>query len=265
MRGQAVRDLLIVLASLALAAGAVEAQPRSARVTALIEDLVAANRILAMQGILPGYGHVSARHPENPNRYFLSRSLAPELVTADDVVELDLDSVAVDSAGKALYLERFIHGEIYKARPDVQAIVHSHSAAVVSFSVGSTPLRAVTHDAAFLLGGVPIWDYRDFGTAKGALVDTPERGRALAAKLADRPLVLMRNHGVALVGRSLPGVVEQSVWLEKNAQIQSDLLARGDEIIYLELDAPSGSGSGGGNAGGRAWELWKRQVSSGAR
>ena len=165
----------------------------------------------------------------------------------------------------SFYLERFIHGEIYKARPDVQAIVHNHSPAVISFSVGSTPLRAVTHDSAFLLGGVPIWDYRDFGTANGALVDTPQRGRALAAKLGERPVVLLRNHGVALVGGSLPQVVQQSVWLEKNAQIQSDLLARGDDITYLELDTGASGGGGGGDAGGRAWELWKRQVSGGER
>ena len=253
------RAVTTAVVCLALVAWA-EGQQRSARVTAVLEDLVAANRVLAAQEILPGYGHVSARHPENPNRYFLSRSLAPELVTIGDIVEFDLDSVAGDSSGGAFYLERFIHGEIYKARPDVQAIVHSHSPAVVSFSVGSTPLRAVTHDAAFLLGGVPIWDYRDFGTADGALVDTPERGRALATTLDDRPVVLLRNHGVALVGRSLPGVVEQSVWLEKNARIQSDLLARGDEIIYLELDREPGAGGSAGG-GGRAWELWKRQVS----
>jgi ribulose-5-phosphate 4-epimerase/fuculose-1-phosphate aldolase len=263
------RAITTALASLALVSLATQAQQPSAKVAAVIEDLVAANRILAAHGILPGYGHVSARHPENPNRYFLSRSLAPELVTAQDIVEFDLDSVAVDSKGYSFYLERFIHGEIYKARPDVQAIVHNHSPAVISFGVGSTPLRAVTHDAAFLLGGVPIWDYRDFGTANGVLVDTPQRGRALAAALDDRPVVLLRNHGVALVGGSLPGVVQQSVFLEKNAQIQSDLLARGDEIIYLELDTGprggAGGGGGGGDAGGRAWELWKRQVSLDSR
>ena len=115
-----------------------------------------------------------------------------------------------------------------------------------------------------LLGGVPIWDYRDFGTADGALVDTPQGGRALAVTLDDRPVVLLRNHGVALVGGSLPAVVQQSVWLEKNAQIQSDLLARGDDIIYLELDT-RGAAGGGGGGGGRAWELWKRQVSLGSR
>ena len=139
---------------------------QEASVASVIEDLVAANRILAAEGILPGYGHVSVRHPEDFSRYFLSRSLAPELVTIDDVVEFDLDSVAIDSKGFSLfYLERFIHGEIYKARPDVQAIVHNHSPTVISFGIGSTPLRPVFHQAAFFLDGVPVWDYRDFGTA----------------------------------------------------------------------------------------------------
>ena len=255
------RAIVVSIVSLTFVSFAAHSQPRSARAAAVIEDLVAANRILAAQGILPGYGHVSARNPDNPNHYFLSRSLAPELVTADDIVEFDLDSNAVDSKNTAFYLERFIHGEIYRARPDVQAVVHDHSPAVISFGVGSTPLRPVTHDAAFILGGVPIWDYRDFGTANGALVDTPERGRALAKSLGGRPVVLLRNHGVAIVAGSLPGVVQNSVTLEKNAQILNDLLARGDRITYLELDEqPRGQG-GSGDAGGRAWELWKRQVS----
>ena len=172
---------------------AVTAQTHSAAVVAVIEDLVAANQILAAEGILPGYGHVSARHPEDPNRYFLSRAIAPELVTVDDILELDLDSVIVDSSGSSSYLERFIHGEIYKLRPDVQAVVHNHSPTVISFGIGSTPLRPVFHQAAFFLDGIPIWDYRDFGTADGALVDTPGRGRGLAVALADRPVVLMRN------------------------------------------------------------------------
>ena len=141
----------------------------------MIEDLVAANRILAAEGILPGYGHVSARHPEDPSRYFLSRAIAPELVTADDILELDLESVVIEPRGSSSYLERFIHGEIYKARPDVQAVVHNHSPTVISFGIGSTPLRPVFHQAAFFLDGIPIWDYRDFGTAEGALVDTPAR------------------------------------------------------------------------------------------
>jgi HCOMODA/2-hydroxy-3-carboxy-muconic semialdehyde decarboxylase len=249
---------VVALVSLALAAAAADAQPRSARATAVIEELVVANRVLAAQGILPGYGHVSARNPDDPNRYFLARSLAPELVTADDIVEFDLDSLPVDATDADFYRERFIHGEIYRARSEVQAVVHDHSPAVIAFGAGATPLRPVTHDAAFLQGGVPIWDYREFGTAGGALVDTPERGRALAKALGARPVVLMRNHGVAIVSDSLPGVVQSSVSLEKNAEILNALLARGDRISYLELDTQA-QGTGGGG-GARAWDAWKRQA-----
>lgn len=231
------------------------AQGRSAAVAAVVEELVAANRILAAQGILPGYGHVSVRHPENPNRYLISRSLAPELVTAADIVELDLDSVPVSASAPRLYLERFIHGEIYKIRPDVDAVVHNHTPTVISFGIGSTPLRPVFHQAAFFLDGIPIWDYRDFGTADGALVDTPERGAGLAAALEDRPAVLMRNHGVAVVGSTLPMVVGRSITLESNAEMQSQALARGDEITYLEQDAESP-----GSSFDRAWDLWLRQL-----
>ena len=230
-------------------------QERSAAVTAVVEELVAANRILAAQGILPGYGHISVRHPQNPDRYFISRSLAPELVTAEDVVELDLDSVPVSASAPRLYLERFIHGEIYKARPDVNAVVHNHTPTVISFGIGSTPLRPVFHMAAFFLDGIPIWDYRDFGIANGALVDTPERGRGLAVALADRPVVLMRNHGVAIVGSTVQMVVGRSITLEINAQIQSQAMARGDEIVYLEQDAETI-----GSTFERSWDLWLRQL-----
>ncbi len=249
MRYPAVCGLLICLPLAAAAQGP------SVEVAAVIEDLVAANRILAAEGILPGYGHVSVRHPEDPSRYFLSRSIAPELVAADDVVEFDLDSVPIDSEGFSFYLERFIHGEIYKARPDAQAVVHNHSPTVISFGIGSTPLRPVFHQAAFFLDGVPIWDYRDFGTADGALVDTRARGEALAAKLSNRPAVLMRNHGVAVVGTSLAMVVGRSITLEDNAQMQSEALARGDEIVYLEQDEETL-----GSSFERAWDLWKRRL-----
>jgi len=254
------RILLVILALAFLPPLTAAAQGNSTEVAAAIEDLVAANRILAAQGILPGYGHVSVRHPEDPNRYFLSRSLAPELVTADDIVEFDLDSVAIDSKGFTFYLERFIHGEIYKARPDVQAVVHNHSPTVISFGIGSTPLRPVFHMASFFLDGVPIWDYRDFGTAEGALVDTPGRARGLAVALADRPAVLMRNHGIAVVGPSLMMVVGRSITLEENAAMQNQTLARGDDVTYLELaEEPVGFNFD------RSWELWKRQLPNDGR
>ena len=250
------RIIALVIASVAYLPLLASAQGASTEVSMVIEDLVAANRVLATQGILPGYGHVSVRHPEDPTRYFMSRSLAPELVTADDIVEFDLDSVAIDSKGYSFYLERFIHGEIYKARPDVQAVVHNHSPTVISFGIGSIPLRPVFHMASFFLDGVPIWDYRDFGTADGALVHNPERGRGLAMALADRPVILMRNHGVAVVGPSLSMVVGRSITLEENAEMQSQALDRGGEITYLELnEEPLGF------TFDRSWDLWKRQVS----
>ena len=247
-----IRSFLLLLATMPLLA---QAQQRSPQLTALIDDLVAANRILAAQGILPGYGHVSVRHPTNPNRYFMSRSIAPELVTAEDIVELDLDSNTVDPQAPRSYLERFIHGEIYKVRPDVNAVVHNHSPTVISFGIGTTPLRPVFHQAAFFLDGIPIWDYRDFGLSDGALVDTPARGHALAAALKDRPVVMMKNHGVAVAAATLPLVVGWSIALEQNAEIQSAALARGDEITYLEFDQEAP-----GSDFLRAWDLWKRQL-----
>ena len=132
------------------------AQDQSSAVAAVIDDLVAANHILAAKGILPGYGHVSVRHPQNAQHYLMSRSLAPEIVTAQDIVEYDLDSRPIDAKARPGYRERFIHGEIYKARPDVLAIVHNHSPTVIAFGIGNTPLRPVFHQAGFLLGGVPV-------------------------------------------------------------------------------------------------------------
>ncbi len=132
--------------------------------SALIDDLVAANRILVDQGVLDGYGHVSVRRPADPQRYLMSRSIAPELVTATDVMEYDLDSNPVDARGRATYLERFIHGEVYRARPDVKAIVHDHSPSVIPFGVSTVPLRPLYHMSAFLGGGVPVFDIK---TASG--------------------------------------------------------------------------------------------------
>ena len=156
---------------------------------AIIEDLVAANRILAQEGIVDAYGHVSIRHPGNPNRYLLSRSLAPVLVTAQDIVEYDLDSNAVEARGRTSVLERFIHGEVYKARPDVNAVIHTHSPTVVPFSVTQVPLRPVLHTAFFLWVGVPVWDIRDAGdpASAGMLVRNGRLGKSLAAMLGDKP------------------------------------------------------------------------------
>jgi HCOMODA/2-hydroxy-3-carboxy-muconic semialdehyde decarboxylase len=168
---------------------------------ALIEDLATANRVLAQEGVLDAYGHVSVRHPNNPNRYFISRSLAPILVITDDIMEYDLDSDPVDSKGRRSVLERFIHGEVYQARPDVHAVIHSHSPTVVPFSVTQTPLRPVIHVASFLWVGVPVFEIRDAGgPATDMLVRNGTLGKALASTLGNKPVALMRGHGNVVVG-----------------------------------------------------------------
>ncbi|MGH7356385.1 MAG: class II aldolase/adducin family protein, partial [Candidatus Rokuibacteriota bacterium] len=155
----------------------------------LVEDLVAANRILVDQGVLDGYGHVSVRHDRDPNRYLMSRSIAPELVTVADIMEYDLDSVPVDPRGRTTYLERFIHGEVYKLRPDVKAVVHNHSPSMIPFGVTGAPLRPLYHMSAFLSGGVPVFDIRAAtGQTTDMLVRDPLLGRALAQALGDRPV-----------------------------------------------------------------------------
>src|SRR2546425_4034152 len=165
----------------------------------LVEDLVAANRILVDQGVLDAYGHVSVRHDRDPSRYLMSRSLAPELVTAADVMEYDLESVPVEPRGRSLYLERFIHGAIYKLRPDVLAVVHHHSPSVIPFGVTTAPLRPLYHMSAFLGDGVPVFDIKTAaGESTDMLIRNPALGRALAQTLAAKPVALMRGHGAVV-------------------------------------------------------------------
>jgi HCOMODA/2-hydroxy-3-carboxy-muconic semialdehyde decarboxylase len=225
---------------------------------ALIEDLVAANHILAAEAVVDGYGHVSARHDRSPERFLIARSVAPELVSAEDILELDLDGDAVDPRGRKLYLERFIHGEIYRVRPDVKAIVHHHSAAVIPFSITGVPLRPVYHMAAFVGQGVPVFEIRAAGGTTDMLVRTPALGRALAATLADKPAALMRGHGAVVVGRSISEAVARSVYLQMNARLQAQAMALGGEVTYL--DAGEVEQLGAPSWYDRAWELWKRKA-----
>ena len=225
---------------------------------ALVEDIVAANRILAALDIVDGYGHVSMRHDKNPGRYLIARSIAPELVTADDILELDLDSVPVDGSKPKMYLERFIHGEIYKVRPDVKAIVHNHAASIIPFGVGSVALRPVYHMAGFIGKGVPVFDIREVAGDTDMLVRTPELGAALARTLADKPAALMRGHGAVVVGDSVAQAVGRSYYLQMDAKLQAQAAALGGEIRYLdEGEASKAEGFGGYE---RSWELWKRKA-----
>ena len=264
------RREFVVRASAALA-GALLGAPLRARTSqtsvapppsrdALIEDLVAANRILAQHGIVDGFGHVSVRDERDPQRFFLSRSLAPERVSAADILEFDLESHTVSAKGPG-YSERFIHGEIYKARTDVNAIVHSHSPSVIPFGVSGVALRPVYHMAAFIGDGVPVFDIRKAAGITDMLVSDSARGRALAQVLGTRPVVLMRGHGVVVVGSSLPVVVGRSIYVESNAKIQSQTLALGGSITYLSPEEARQVMAAGENGGyQRAWDLWKQQA-----
>jgi HCOMODA/2-hydroxy-3-carboxy-muconic semialdehyde decarboxylase len=224
----------------------------------LVDDVVAGNRVLAIEGVVDGYGHISARHATNPNRYYLARSIAPELVTAADILELDLDSKPVNPGSPATYQEAFIHGEIYKARPDVRAVVHLHAPAVIPFTVTKVPLRPMFHMAAFIGLGVPVFEIRTGAGATDMLISNPTLGRALAQALGDKPAALMRGHGAVVTGPSVPIVVGRSVYLKVNAEVQAQAMALGGSIEPLTLEESKLVGDTNGYA--RAWELWKRKA-----
>ena len=247
------------------AARGVSADPAPASAGApapgLIEDLVAANRILADQGVLDGYGHVSARHDRDPDRYLLSRSLAPELVTAGDIMEYDLDSRPVDARGRTAYLERFIHGEVYRARPDVKAIVHHHAPSVIPFGASTVPLRPLYHMAAFLGGGVPVFDIRAAaGGPTDMLVSSAALGQALARGLGEHSAILMRGHGAVVVGASVPQAVARSVYMEIDARVAAQAIALGGEVRYLDAEEARRAQAAVEATLGRPWELWKRKA-----
>jgi ribulose-5-phosphate 4-epimerase/fuculose-1-phosphate aldolase len=204
----------------------------------LIDDLVAANRILAQQGVLDGFGHVSVRLESDPSRFLMSRSLAPELVTAADILTYDLDGVALDAAGRSSSRERFIHSAIYKARPDVKSIVHNHSPSIIPFGVRSVPLRPVYHMAAFIGEGIPIFDIRRHSGMTDMLVSDPDRARGLVEALGNYTAVLMRGHGSTVVGSTILVAVGRSIYLEMNARLQAQAIGLGGEITY-----PRSSGS----------------------
>ena len=233
-------------------AGSVEPQ--------LIEDLVAANRILADQGVLDGWGHVSVRHPRNPNRYLLSRSRAPELISAEDIMEFDLDSNAVDARGRPLYTERFIHGEIYKARPDVVAIVHTHAPALIPFGISKVPLKPVYHRSAFIAAGVPVFEIRERAGMTDMLIRDQALGRALADALGNHPAALMRGHGAVVVGPSLQRVVGRSIFLPLHATLQMQAAALGGPVTYLDPEEARKIEEREGYGLARAWEAWKRKA-----
>src|SRR5216684_2580638 len=207
-----------------------------------IADLVLASRILVQEGVLDSFGHVTVRSLKNPSHYFMPRAMPPALVTTKDIVELDLNSVPIDPNALRTNGERFIHGEIYRARPDVQAIAHSHSPAVIPFSISpDRPLRPVLHMAGFLPGRVSVFDHRDVAkddpSLRGKLmVNNAKLGAALAKTLGNDSVVLIRGHGNAVVGASVPWAVLRAVYTQLNARVQMEAMALGGQVIYLNED-----------------------------
>jgi len=227
----------------------------------IMEDLAAAYRILAEHGVIDGYGHVSVRSDRDPACYLLARAIAPELVTVEDIMEYDLDSNPRDARGRESVRERFIHGEIYKVRPEVMAVVHTHSPTVVPFSVTTVPLRPIFHMAAFVGDGVPIFEIRDAQEGTDLLVKTPYLGQALARTLGEKPAALMRGHGSVVVGENLPRAVGRSIYLELSARMQAQAMSiagPAGKITYL--DAQEVQASVPVQNYGRAWPMWRARA-----
>lgn len=225
-----------------------------------VRDLVLANRILANEKVLDAYGHVSIRHPQNAERYLISCSRSPELVEDSDILEFHLNSEPVAADQRHLYLERFIHGCIYQARSDVNAVVHSHAEDLLPFAISSTPLRPVIHNASAMGLDAPVWDIRDTFGDTDLLVTNLERGQDMTKTLGTANVVLMRGHGFTAVGPTLFETVRLSVYLPKNARVLMAALPLGNvktlsagEVVRRRFD-PAGSETK------RVWEYWTRRA-----
>lgn len=223
-------------------------------------SLADANRILANEGVLDAFGHVSCRSPLDNGRFFLARSLAPELVSPEDILEYDLSSEPVEPTGQALYSERVIHGAIYRARPDVLAICHHHAGVILPFCLADLKLRVVTQLGACIgSSATPIWDQRDGFGATNHLVTTADQAQSLAACLGQYPMVLMKRHGATVVGASLQELVFRCIYSCRDAELQLKALQYGevdaftDEEIALASRFPDATLN-------RAWGYWQARL-----
>lgn len=197
-----------------------------------LRDIVSGNRILAHEGVVDAFGHISARHPDRPDRFLMSRSRSPELVTLDDLLEFDLGGEPVESGGPAVYAERFIHAAIYDARPDVQSVVHNHAPELLPFTVTGVKLRPMFHVAAKIGAEVPVWDIREKFGDSNLLVVNLDQGRDLAKTLAGNCMALMRGHGCAIATNSVRNAVTTSIYSQLNARLQMQAMQMGD-VTYL--------------------------------
>jgi ribulose-5-phosphate 4-epimerase/fuculose-1-phosphate aldolase len=234
---------------------------------AVLEDLAAASRILVDQGVFDAAGHVSLRHPERADRFLMSRSLAPELVTADDIMEFTLDcapcddpSTSLGASGRKPFIERFLHGGIYQKRADVIAVAHGHSAAVIPFGLVNTPMRATYHNAAFLAAGVPVFDIRDRFGATDIVISSAERGAALADALGDKAVLLLRAHGFVAVAPDLQSAVFRAIFTEVSARVQLQAASLGGPMAVLDEEEGRKADAINLATVGRSWELWKKRV-----
>jgi len=225
---------------------------------AVLEDLAAASRILVDQGVFDAAGHVSMRHPERADRFLMSRSLAPELVTADDIMEFTLECDPQDD--RKPFIERFLHGGIYTKRSDVMAVAHGHSAAVIPFSLVNTPMRATYHNAAFLAAGVPVFDIRDRFGATDIVISSAEKGAALADALADKNVLLLRAHGFVAVAPTLESAVFRAIFTEVSARVQLQAVTLGGPMAALDEEEGRRADAINLATVGRSWELWKKRV-----
>jgi len=236
-----------------------------ATLDSVLDDLVAANRILAGLNVLDGFGHVSVRHPDRLDRFLLSRSLAPELVTRDDIQSYDLDSNVQEGATRASYLERFIHGKIYARRQDIVAVVHSHAATVVPFAASSIPLQPIYHMSAFLGTGAPVFEMREKFGMTDMLVRNNAQGEALAEKLESKSTVLMRGHGFCTVGGSIPEAVFRAYYALLNAELQHRAITLGGNVTYLSDEEAMKYDETNRSVIERPWTLWKQKFTSRAQ
>ena len=230
-----------------------------------IGDLVIANRILAKEEVVDAYGHVSIRHPQKPDHYLLSRSLSPEFVTRSDIIEFKLDGTPIND-DRPPYLERFIHGAIYEARPDVNAVIHSHAEDVLPFSISkTTPLCCVAHVASDMGVHVPVWDIADqFGDETNLLVINMAQGRDMARKLGKNSVVLMRGHGFSAAADGLLKLVRMSVYLPRNCRILLSAMRLGEFKAMSEGEIRTRNRFRAGSPEmQRGWEFWARRAGCG--
>ncbi len=228
----------------------------------LIEDLVAASRVLAMHEVLDAYGHVSARSDKKPGRFIMSRSLAPALVSAGDLMELDADSEPLRDKRKG-FIERYIHGEIYRARPEVMAVVHSHSASVIPFGATRTKLRPIYHMGSFLWSGAPVFDIRKVREENDLLIRDRALGKALAGSLGKCNCVLMRGHGMTVIGDGVPEAVFRAIYTEMNARMQLQATQLEGPIEFLSEEEGRRSSVANRGTIERPWELWRKKALGG--